>query len=131
MSEPVTVTHNFWLDIRKGHKKSLFNRWAEEARKLAGRAVAAQAKAVASSESGQYHRHVKVHTSATKPDAGVRAMRSIGNIDNGVASEIRAKTITEPLRGCQHDGHFSLTLKHFSRIMNAPCAGPHSSFSLL
>ena len=77
-----------WVDImrrRQGlpQKKSLFNRWAEEARKLARRAVAGQAKAVASSEVAQYHRHVKVHTSAARAEPhGARTVRVIANMDD-------------------------------------------------
>jgi hypothetical protein len=61
----VTVTHKRWgiiEELHRYHKKSLFNRSAEEARELARRAVAGQAKAVASPEMAQYHRHVNAHT---------------------------------------------------------------------
>jgi hypothetical protein len=107
MSDPVTVTHKAWVDITSTPtytKKASSTVSAEEARNLLVRAVAGQAKAVASSELGPYHRHVKVHTSAARPDAGIGAAHVIANMDNESASEMSAKTITEPLRGCQHDG---------------------------
>jgi hypothetical protein len=45
------------------HKKSLFNRSAEEARELLV-AYGDQARTVASSERAQYHRHANTHTPA-------------------------------------------------------------------